>query len=105
MYRYFINNNEYNEIDFLNKLELEMQDDLMDQFNADLDKRKFEFEGVKYPYSDVWKLLDEETYWISFKNYRTKKLIKLVLELKKSSEVIEVNWNKYQVRRVKNVSN
>jgi len=105
MYRYFINNNEYNEVDFLDKLEFEMQDDLMDQFNAYLDKRKFEFESVSYSYSDVWKLLDEETYWISFKNYRTKQLIKLVLELKKSGEVIEVNWNKYQVRRVKNVSN
>ena len=97
-YNYFIDNNEVDFETFERKLSRDYETRLELEFNETLDKRPFSFEGKEYKYSDAWKLLDDEGYWLAYKGYKMRSMVRIILEMQKNQST-HIGIHKFQVSK------
>ena len=97
-YNYFIDNQEVDFETFQRKLYLDYGTRLENQFNDELNQRPFTFEGKDYKYSDAWKLLDDEGYWLAFKGYKIRSMVRIILDMQKH-EKTHIGIHKFQVSK------
>ena len=98
-YNYFIDNQEVDLATFEVKLAREMDSQVEQEFNDTLNKIPFTFENKEYKYSDAWKLLNDEQYWLNYKAFRIQAMMRKILKMQQSNEIELIGFKKFQVSK------